>query len=121
MHVHADKPVAVIQAADNDGVEATAFWSPAYHARHYGFPIDTQYASVACLSNTSVGLYDAQGQLQLSRNCVSDGNQPGRVYFGSSQNGTHIDAGQYLISDEPVYMIYESSSSNDEKNQFGLR
>ncbi len=118
MHIVADKPIAAIQAADSDGIEATAFWDPVYFGRRYGLPIDSQYLAVACKQAATIELY-SNGAVVDTRTCSPSGKTPGKAYFGQISNGTSITAGQYLISDQPVYLIFESSSTNDEKNLLG--
>ncbi len=119
LRIVADKPVAAIQGADSDGVEATAFWDPLYFGRRYGLPVDTQYVALACRQSASIGLYDNTGTLVASQTCTPTGNTPGKAYFSQTANGTHFTAGHYLISDQPVYLIFEASGSNDEKNLLG--
>ncbi len=118
VRIVADKPIAAIQVADSDGIEATAFWEPMYFGRRYGFPINTQYVAVACKQTAIINLYD-NGSIVDTQTCTANGNNPGKAYFGKSSNGINIKAGQYLISDTPVYLIYEASSTNDEKNLLG--
>lgn len=118
VRIIADKPIAAIQGADSDGIEATAFWDPIFFARRYGFPINTQYIAVACHETAVINLYD-QGAVVDTQTCTATGNTPGKAYFGAASSGINISAGQYIISDKPIYIIYESSSNNDEKNILG--
>ncbi len=118
VRIIADKPIAAIQGADSDGIEATAFWDPIYFGRRYGFPINTQYIAIACHETALINLYD-NGVVVDTQTCTATGNTPGKAYFGSATSGINITAGQYIISDKPVYLIYESSSNDDEKNILG--
>ncbi|VAW68632.1 Calcium-binding acidic-repeat protein precursor (ARP) [hydrothermal vent metagenome] len=120
MRITADKPIAAIQVADRDGIEATAFWDPVYSGRRYGLPIDTQYAAVVCDQASGISLYDTGGVVLDTQNCTPGAaGEPGKAYFGLATNGVNIPAGSYLIGSEPFYMIFEASATNDEKNILG--
>uniref|UniRef100_UPI0018DCB298 hypothetical protein n=1 Tax=sulfur-oxidizing endosymbiont of Gigantopelta aegis TaxID=2794934 RepID=UPI0018DCB298 len=120
----ADKPIAAIQGADRDGIEATAFFGIEYFARTFGLPINSQYLAVACKQQAKIDLYDTSGVIVDSQTCTptitATGLLPGKAYFGSADNGSNLDAGQYIQSDQPVYVILESAETNDEKNLLGL-
>ncbi len=120
MRITANKPIAAIQVADRDGIEATAFWDPVYSGRRYGLPIDTQYAAVVCDQVSSISLYDTGGVVLDTQNCTPGAaGEPGKAYFGLATSGVNIPAGSYLIGSEPFYMIFEASETNDEKNILG--
>ncbi len=119
VHIVADKPIAAIQSADNDGAETTAFLDTPYLATHYGLPINTQYVAVVCPQLTNVTL--TNGTVTETQSCVGDGTQPGKAYFGSITNGININAGAYLEADRPVYIYYEASVTNDEHNIIGRK
>lgn len=120
LRIRADKPIAALQAADSDGIEATAFWDPIYSGRRYGLPIDTQYAAVVCQQTSDIVLYDIGGVVLAAQSCTPGASgQPGKAYFGAASNGVNIPAGAYLIGSEPFYMMFEASGSNDEKNILG--
>lgn len=117
-HIVADKPVAAIQAADSDGVEATSFWPASYFATSFGLPVNTQYVAVTCFdANTTVTLND--GGSVVSQTCSASGNTPGKAFFGSTADGTNIGAGATIESDNPVYVYYEDSTNSDENNLLG--
>ncbi len=120
VQVVADKPVAAMQVADSDGIEATAFWDPIYFGRRYALPLDSQYVAVVCLQASDISLHDLSGAVVDTRSCTPAGSgQPGRARFGKTANGTAMSAGQYLIGTQPFYVIYEASTTNDEKNLLG--
>ncbi len=120
LQIVADKPVAAIQVADSDGIEATAFWDPIYFGRRYGLPLDSQYVAVVCLQASDISLHDTAGALIETRSCTpAASGQPGRARFGNTANGTAMSAGQYLVGTQPFYVIYEASATNDEKNLLG--
>ncbi|MCU7830934.1 MAG: hypothetical protein KZQ85_17885 [Candidatus Thiodiazotropha sp. (ex Myrtea sp. 'scaly one' KF741663)] len=119
LHLVADKPIGAVQIADGDGADQTAFFPTSLLNTRFGLPRDTQYIAVACPgANTSVTLYNGNSPPETS-SCNANGNYPGKAYFGSPTNGTHIQYGAYFESDKPVYAIYEVSSSNDEHNMLG--
>jgi len=121
LHVLANKSVAGIQYADGDGTEMTAFLGVPIMGTDYGIPVDTQYVAVVCLdANTTVTLYDSAGTQLDQQTCSGDGTTPGKAYFGSETNGTHIPAGSRIESTRPVYLIYEAGASNDEHNLLGV-
>jgi len=118
LHIVADKPIAAIQGADSDGVEATGFWPAEFFATSYGLPVNTQYVAVTCFdSGTTVTLND--GGSVVSQTCSANGNAPGKAFFGSTADGTNIGAGATIESDNPIYVYYEESSDSDEKNLLG--
>lgn len=144
IHVVADKPIAAIQVDDvddggggggmggggmgggghsghaNDGEEATAFWPDTYFSDHYGIPVDSQYVAVVCSqSSTTINLYSSSGSLISTKSCSASGLTPGKAYFGSSSDGTYINAGSYLTANKPFYLIYETSYADEEKNLLG--
>ena len=119
VHIVADKPIAAIQSADGDGVEATAFLDTPYLATHYALPVDAQYVAVVCPQFTNVTL--TNGGLTETQACSGDGTQPGKAYFGDTTNGDNINAGAYIEADRPVYVYYEASAANDEHNITGRK
>lgn len=120
LHIVADKPIAAIEYADSDGSESTAFYNESYLSTHYGIPVDTQYIAIACPNvSTTVTLYDGANTPQVQA-CNGDGTTPGKAYFGSVSNGLNINAGAYLESNLPIYVIYETSLRNDEHNLLGV-
>jgi RHS repeat-associated protein len=121
LRIVADKPVAAIQVADGDGVEATAFLSTAYLGTHHGIPVDTQYLALACPERyTRVTLHLINGEVE-TQYCASSGYglTPGVAHFGSTVSGAHIPAGSYLESDLPVYLYHEAQLSEAEHNLLG--
>jgi len=119
LHIVADKPIAAIQVADGDGLEMSAFLSDAYLANHFSIPLDSQYIAIACSQpNTLIRLRNNAG-ISEERLCNANGATPGKAYFGSPVNGVNIPAGSVIESSQPVYLITETSASNDEHNLFG--
>ncbi|MCA1805466.1 MAG: hypothetical protein LC646_09065 [Xanthomonadaceae bacterium] len=118
LRIVADKPVAALQVADGDGVEATAFLGTPYLGTRHGIPVDTQYLAVACpQQGTILNLYHDGNHLQeLSCHVTGDDLYPGKAYFGSTSNGVQIPAGAYLESNYPIYVYHEAQQYNAEHN-----
>ncbi|MEO1204367.1 MAG: right-handed parallel beta-helix repeat-containing protein, partial [Pseudomonadota bacterium] len=117
----ADGPVAAVQVDDSDGTDASGFWQAGFLAVRHGLPVDTQYAAVACPdASTSVTLYQP-GESPVVATCNGSTAAPGKHYFGAATSGANIAAGSYLESDKPIYVMYESSVAEDERNVLGYR
>ena len=122
VHLVADKPIAAVEYADSDGSETAAYFDRAYFARTYGLPVNTQYVQVACAANTDVRFYNPGSTIpDATQSCISDGQTPGRVNFGSTSDGANLSAGSMIEADEPIYLMYEVSSTNDEHNLMGAQ
>ena len=120
IHIIANKPISAIQYADSDGSESSAFWSSQYFKRNYILPVSAQYVAIVCKEpNTTVTLYDEAGNRLNSIDCISDSEFPGKGYFGSAAGGENIPEGSMIKASAPIYMIYETSRSNDERNLLG--
>nr|VFJ97529.1 MAG: Prenyltransferase-like [Candidatus Kentron sp. LFY] len=118
LRISADKPIGAVQDDDGDGNDRTAFLPTEYLAMHFGLPVDAQYLAVVCpWPNTVITLQDG-GNPPQQKTCSGSG-YPGKVYFGSSNNGNHLAAGATIQSSEPVYLIYEDSAHDDERNLMG--
>jgi len=119
LYIVADKPIAAVQLADGDGREITAYLSDAHLANHYSIPVDSQYVAITCgQPNTLIRLRSTTGVTQ-EQLCSANGSTPGKAYFGSTTNGVNISAGSIIESTQPIYLITETSASNDEHNLFG--
>ncbi|VFM94810.1 MAG: hypothetical protein BECKG1743D_GA0114223_100022 [Candidatus Kentron sp. G] len=120
LRIMADKPIAAVQVDDGDGTDQSAFLPTEYLAVAFGLPTDSQYVAVVCpWPDTSVTLYDGADPPE-ARVCTGDGVYPGKVLFGSADNGAHISAGARIESNEPVYLMYEDSARDDERNLMGM-
>jgi uncharacterized protein (TIGR03790 family) len=119
LQISANKPIAAIQGADSDGIEQTAFLGQAWLTTKVSLPTATQYIAIACPFDGQVTLYDQNNQSIGTQSCTNTSSNPGKVYFGSQTNGINIQAGSYISSDVPVFVIYENSNTNDERNIFG--
>jgi hypothetical protein len=119
VHIVADKPVSAVQIADGDGIEQTAFYPTSLLNSRFGIPKDSQYLAITCPSaNTRITLFRPNDD-PVTRNCSANGDRPGKAYFGSQNNGTHIAQGSYLESTKPIHVIYEVVGSEDEHNLIG--
>jgi hypothetical protein len=118
IHIVANKPIAAIQGADSDGYEATSFWSPDFAATSFALPVNTQYVAVVCLeSGTTITLRDG-GSTDI-QTCSASGQFPAKEFFGSTSDGTRINDGATIESNNPIYVIYEASATSDEHNLLG--
>ncbi len=120
IHLVANKPIAAIEYADGDGGESTAYYDSTFFGHRYGLPVGTQYIKLVCAEDASVTLTDPVAGTSDTQSCDADGVYPGALYFGSGDSGVHINAGAYIESDAPVYLMYEASASEDEHNLLGL-
>ncbi|MGI9319299.1 MAG: PKD domain-containing protein, partial [bacterium] len=119
--VQADKPINAIVYEDGDGSETTSAWPSAFRGVYYGIPVDSQYVSVVCPDqSTEVTLIDSTNPPEI-QNCGGTGQFPGKTIFGSDQSGVHISAGTTVQSNQPIFLFYEASATNDEKNLLGTR
>ena len=126
VYVQSDKPVSMIQYDDGEesdsnddaAVEGVSFWPRHLLSQEYGIPVNAQYVAVACpYEMTTVTLTD--GANVTSQPCNVNGQEPGMVFFGSQSDGVRINAGAILESTQPIYVYYESSATNDERNLLG--
>ncbi|MCF6249902.1 MAG: hypothetical protein L3J75_01350 [Methylococcaceae bacterium] len=119
VRILANKPVGAVQIGDSDGSEQTAFMPTSVLGIRFGLPTNTQYVAVVCpTANTTVTL---NSSLVPAHQIICNGNgmSPGKAYFGSTTNGIHFNAGDYLESDHPVFVMYEDALTNDEHNLMG--
>jgi len=122
LRVVADKPVAAVQYNDGDGTEAISFLPSHYLGTHYGISLDTQYLAVVCPSpGTTVTLED---ELAVPTTLPCNGNSdsfPGKIYFGSTDDGVHISSGATLSSNKPVFVYQETFTGSAEKQLIGAK
>ena len=119
IHVVADKPISGMRYDDGDGSEITGLWPIDYRGNKYGIPVDTQYIAAVCIdANTKIILVNADNS-KVVQTCSASGDIPDKSFFGSTTNGTNIAAGAYVESDKPIFLYYESSGTEDEKNLLG--
>lgn len=119
LRVIADNPIAAVQFADTDGAESTSFWASEYFATNFVLPVPTQYVAVVCPVTTAISLYSPSGTLVATETCIANSDYPGKAYFGSATDGENIAVGSSLEADDLIYLIYESSEENDERNLAG--
>ena len=118
LYLAADRPIAAVSAADGDGGDQVALWPEAVLATRFTLPVDAQYLAVACPALTTLTVRYPDGTTE-SQACSGDGSVPGKGYFGAETNGAHLAAGTALMADRPVYVIYDSVQSNDERQLLG--
>ncbi len=122
--VKANKPVGADQLADSDGTETTTFLPLKELDRVYVFPQGVQYIAVAApFPNTVCNVYNPDGTLYATGSASPVGEAPGKIYFGSTTDGTNILAGSWMVCNHPVFAYYEYSGTvgGDETNVFGMK
>lgn len=119
-YLTSNNPISAIQLADSDGSESTAFWGPEHFALHFILPVPTQYVAAMCIgASATITFTDASNSVSEEVLCISEGNTPGKVYFGSPIDGENIAKGSTIDSDEPIFLIYESALTDEERNLLG--
>ncbi len=113
--------IAAIAENDGDGAGRIGFWPDSMLANRFVIPVDTQYVAIACVGPSSVvvNMLNNSGGVLESKTCQPSAGAPGKAYFGSESNGLHIPAGTRIESDGLIFLAYESSVSNDERNLAG--
>ncbi|MEA3323470.1 MAG: DUF2341 domain-containing protein [Patescibacteria group bacterium] len=126
--VVADNLIGVSALADSDGGEAVTFLPVGEMGYKYYFPEDMQYIAIATQEGTTtkVDLYNdgtacGVGVPDSTATVTSTATYPGKVYFGSTTDGTNISAGACVVADERIYAYYEYSDEDDEHNIWNER
>ncbi|MEN8252194.1 MAG: DUF2341 domain-containing protein, partial [Patescibacteria group bacterium] len=121
--VVADNLIGVKAIADTDGGEAVTFLPVEDLGYKYYFPEDIQYIAIATKENTTttVNLYHdgtacGVGTPDDTATVTAAATYPGKVYFGSTTDGTNIPAGACVVADNPVFSYHEFATTNDEHN-----
>lgn len=121
VRILADKPIAAVQYADSDGSEQTGFWPLSMFATDYVLPVDVQYVAIGCISDTDISVYSSSGSYLQDVSCNGSRVHPGKAFLGSStiEDAVQFSAGTQIVSDEPIYLIYETFATDDEHNLMG--
>jgi ribosomal protein S11 len=119
LRISGDKPISAVQFGDGDGIKSTRFWSEYDFATDYIVPVASQYIVAVCNVTTSITLYTSSGNVLTSEECSPNSNGIGKSYFGDNSNGENIPQGARITASNPIYVIYEDSSTNDEHNIVG--
>ncbi|XLQ20559.1 MAG: DUF2341 domain-containing protein [Candidatus Moraniibacteriota bacterium] len=126
--VVADNLIGVSALADSDGGEAVTFLPVGEMGYKYYIPEDIQYIAIATQENTTttVNLYHdgtvcGVGVPDDTVTVTSAATYPGKVYFGSTTDGTNIPAGACVVSDNRIYAYYEYAGEDDEHNAWNER
>ncbi len=125
LHIRAAQPVVAVQGSDGDGFSGAALVGREALGRRYGLAAAGQYLGVVCppspvaATAITVDVYNAAHQRVSTQACEGDGLAPGKVYVGSSGHGAHIEAGSYIESDQPVYVLFEVSAHEQEQTLLG--
>ncbi|MDP5030972.1 MAG: IgGFc-binding protein, partial [Paraglaciecola sp.] len=120
LHILANKPVAAIQHADDDGYETTTFGSVDMFSTDYILPLKSQYVAIVCTTDTFITLLDSTNNNIANTSCLADNTAPGKAYFGEETGLLNIDEGYQIQASNPIYLIYEAKNSDDEHNLLGL-
>ncbi len=121
--VVADNLIGVVALADGDGGDATTFLPVKKMGYKYYIPSDTQYIAIATKEGktTTVNLYNdgtncGVGAPDDTNTVTANSNNPGKIYFGSTNNGANIPAGACIVANNPIFAYHEYSGSDDEHN-----
>ena len=114
----ATKPIGAIQQADGDGLESTAFWGTEALNTCGGIPHEAQYVAVSApYPDTEIYILQPDGTtLAPTASVQASSGYPGKFFFGSTTNGTHIAAGSIIHSNKTFYAYLEYSVTNDEQS-----
>ncbi len=119
IHIVSDKPLSGVRYDDGDGGEITSLWPIEYRGNKYGIPVNTQYIAAVCVEDNTKVILVNNDNTKVVQDCSASGNFPGKIFFGSAASGTSIAAGAYVESDKPIFLYFENSESEDEKNLLG--
>ncbi|MFP4454153.1 MAG: tandem-95 repeat protein, partial [Desulfobacterales bacterium] len=107
VYITADKPIAAVQKDHKIGDGATVLLESAYLAKQYAIPMDADSITVVCPEpDTEVKLHN-KGKQPVIKTCGAAGDTPASVVFRSRGRRYRIEAGAYLESTKPVYVIFE--------------
>lgn len=116
-------PVGVNGINDTDGSEMQTFLPVNEMGYRYYVPQAMQYFAVATRAgvSTTVNLYNdgtqcGVGVPSATQTVTPTGNFPGKVYFGSTTDGSNIAAGACVVANHPISAYYEYAAQNDEHN-----
>ncbi|MBC99261.1 MAG: hypothetical protein CME63_16075 [Halobacteriovoraceae bacterium] len=113
--VIADKPVSMLQIADQDGVNASPSLPLTMLATHFGIPANADYIGI--IAPTSGNYYytlpgNAEvGPIALTAPGNTDPNAPHAAVF---TNAGLVPAGTLIRCDTPCFMIYDDEELGDE-------
>jgi hypothetical protein len=123
MRAVSNYPIGVNGNNDTDGAEMQTFLPVNEMGYRYYVPQAMQYFAVATQAGvtTKVDLYNngtqcGVGTPNATYTVSPIGNYPGKVYFGSTTDGTNISAGACVVADHPIAAYYEYAAQNDEHN-----
>ena len=127
--VVATNPIGVNALADGDGTEAVSFMPADEMGSTFYFPQDMQYIAISTITDatTTVDLYNdgtncGVGVPDDTATVTPVSPRPGKVYFGSTTNGTHISAGACIVANNPIspyYEYHDGSAYGDETAVWG--
>lgn len=113
---------ALIQQADGDGSESTA-WLPAdLIDNEYFIPQTANYVTVACPTPGATISLDRPSLSTLTSVCSGPPSGPGHAYFGAGTGGSIPQGSRVWSADgSSFFTYYEATATNDEFNVFGAK
>ena len=116
--VIADKPVSMLQIADQDGINASPSLPVSMLATHFGIPRDADYVGIIAPSSATVTVTKPDGStvgpLALVKNAGTHANAP---YAYQYTDGATISAGTRFECSTPCFMIYDDEGPGADKDE----
>lgn len=113
--VIADKPVSMLQIADQDGLNASPSLPLTMLATHFGIPANADYIGIIAPISGNY-YYTLPGNAEVGPIALTaPGNtDPDAPYAGFFNNGGLVPAGTLIRCDTPCFMIYDDEELGDE-------
>jgi hypothetical protein len=117
--VIADKPVSMLQIADQDGINATPSLPVNMLATHYGIPRAADYIGIiAIVAGTTITVTapdgSDKGTFSLARNASANALAP---YSYKYTDGGSIAAGTRIACSNPCFMIYDDEGPGADEDE----
>ncbi len=116
--VTADKPVSLLQIADQDGINATPHLPVSMLATSYGIPRDADYIGIISLVASTVQVINPDGSIKgtfnTTQNAGADANAPFALKY---TDGATVAAGTRLICSNPCFMIYDDEGPGADRDE----
>ncbi len=113
--VLSDKPVSMLQIADQDGTNASPSLPVSMLATDYGIPADADYIGIIAPISGNY-YYTIPGNPEVGPIALTPpGNtDPNAPYAAQFSNGGNVPAGTLIRCDTPCFMIYDDEELGDE-------
>ncbi|WP_127716287.1 hypothetical protein [Halobacteriovorax sp. HLS] len=117
--VKSDRPVSMLQIADQDGINATPSLPINMLATHFGIPRPADYIGVIAIAQGTTITVTApdgsdKGTFELTRNATAHELAP---YSYKYTDGASIAAGTRLVCSNPCFMIYDDEGPGADKDE----